>query len=82
MLEQIYLQRGGTGASACTEFVQGVIKMDCCHEADIQEAYHSLPEDLNQPNSAEVDVTLWYQDKGLSGALLHKVTLTESHLDQ
>ena len=53
--------------------MQGVVELDPCH---------GLPEDLNQLNAAESAVPLWDKDEGLTGALIRKVTLRESRMDQ
>ena len=46
------------------------MKLDRCHEVAIQDPCHGLPDNLNQHDDAEVTVTLYYKDDGLSGAPL------------
>ena len=62
--------------------MQGVVKLDHRREVVIQDPCHSLPEDLNQTNAAEVSVPLWYQYNVLPVAVLCDVTFTEICLDQ
>ena len=81
-MDQIGFQGGSPGASDHKEAVQGVVKLDCYREAAIQDPYHGITEDLNQPDAAEVAAPLWDQDDGLSGAILRKVTLKKIRLDQ
>ena len=81
-MDQLGFQGGGTGASDRAESMQGAVEMNCYHEAVIQYPRYGLPEYLKQLDAAEVAVTLWDQDNGLTGALLRKVTLTEICLDQ
>ena len=82
MLEQLDLQGGGPGDCYYAESVQGVVKLDHRHEAVIQDPCHSIPEDFNHTNTAEVDGPLCYQENGLPVVLLHEVTFTEIRLDQ
>ena len=81
-MDKLGFQGGGTGASDRAESMQGAVEMNCYHEAVIQYPRYGLPEYLKQLDAAEVAVTLWDQDNGLTGALLRKVTLTEICLDQ
>ena len=62
--------------------MQGVTKLDRCRESVIQDPCYGLPEELNQPDAAEVSAPLWYQDDSLPGELRRKVTLTEIRMDQ
>ena len=50
LLEKIGFQGGGLGASACTEAMQVVVKLNSSREAEIQDPYHVLPEDINHTN--------------------------------
>ena len=82
LLEQLGFQVGGPGSSACTEAVQGVMKLDRRCVAEIQDPCHGITEDLSYLDDAEIAVPLWDQDVRLPGTLIRKVTLTESCLDQ
>ena len=81
-MEQLDFQGGGSGASSLTEAMQGVVKLDHRCEVDIQHPFNGLTEYLNHPDAADVAIKIWYQDNGLPGTLLCKVTLAEICLDQ
>ena len=81
-MEQLGFQGGSTGASALSEVVQVVLKLNLQREATIQYPCHGLPEDLNQTNYAKVTITLWDKGEGLPSALILKDTLMEICMDQ
>ena len=62
--------------------MQGVMELYLCHEMEIYNPCHVLPEDLIQHDSAEVTTPFWGKDGGLAGALTRKVTLIEIHMYQ
>ena len=58
------------------------MELNQCYQAAIQYPHQRLPQKLHQYYPEEVPVSLWDQYRGLQGALLYEVTLTEGGLDQ
>ena len=58
------------------------MELNFCCEAEIQYPCHCLPKYFDQPDAAEVAVTLCDQYNGPPGALFCKVNLSEGGLYQ
>ena len=82
MLEQLGFDGGVSQASGSVEAVEYVVELNLQHQAEIQYTCHHLPQHLHQSYTAEVYVSLWYQDDGLPGEIFHGVTFAEVGLHQ
>ena len=56
------------------------MELNCCHYTEIQYPCHCLSQDFFQTYALVFYVPLWDQDDGLTGTLLHQVTLAEGGL--
>ena len=60
--------------------MQGVMVLNHQFQAAVQDTCNHLPGDLHQANATEIYADLWYQDNGLTSAILFKMNLPEGGL--